>query len=288
VERLERAPQAPSARLSGRPGPPGACGIPSPAPERQLAPPGLALAASTVAAVVGVFAWRAATAPADLVYETKFATTQRVSLADGSQINLNGDSVVRISYTPMLRDVVVERGEALFDITADAKRPFRVSAGSTLTTTLTSRFSVHRKAPDKTEVLVSRGQVIFERARPTLYFNGSGARFVRTLWAGSLADANDHGVLVRTIGTAAVQRRLAWVNGQVDFLGETLDEAVSQINRYNRQKLVIADPAIGRLRVSGTFVATDPESFVASLEKPLHVRASPRPGTIRLVSAKTP
>jgi transmembrane sensor len=182
--------------------------------------------------------------------------------------------------------VVIERGEALFDVAADAKRPFRVSAGNTRTTTLTGRFSVHQKAADMTEVLVSRGQVVFERARSPLYFTGSGARFMRTLWAGTMANANDRGVLVRAIGTAAVQRRLAWVYGQVAFLGETLQEAVLQINRYNRQKLVIADPKIGRLRVSGTFAATDPESFVASLEKPLHVRARPRTDTIRLVSAK--
>lgn len=246
----------------------------------------LAIAASMTLAVIGVFAWRAVSAPDDLVYETKFATTQLVSLADGSQINLNGDSVIRVSYTPRMRDVVIERGEALFDVAMDAQRPFRVSAGDTHTTTLTSRFSVHRTAEDTTEVMVSRGQVVFERARPPLYFTGSGARFVRTLRAGTLANASDGGVFVRTIGTAAVQRRLAWVRGQVAFLGETLHEAVLQINRYNRQKLVIADPKIGRLRVSGTFAATDPESFVASLEKPLHVRARPRTDTIRLVSAK--
>jgi transmembrane sensor len=247
---------------------------------------GLALAASLMLAVVSVFAGRAATAPDELVYETKFATTQLVSLADGSQINLNGDSVIRVSYTPTVRDVVIERGEALFDVAADAKRPFRVSAGKTLTTTLTSRFSVHQKAADTTEVLVSRGQVVFERARPPLYFTGSGARFMHTLWAGTVANANDGGVSVRTIGTAAVQRRLAWVHGQVVFLGETLHEAVLQINRYNRQQLVIADPKIGRLRVSGTFAATDPKSFVASLEKPLHVRARPQTDRIRLVSSK--
>jgi transmembrane sensor len=247
---------------------------------------GIAFAASVTLAVAGVLAWRAAAAPEALIYETRFATTQHVSLADGSQINLNGDSVIRVSYSPEMRDVVVERGEALFDVAADAKRPFRVSAGSTRITALTSRFSVHQKAADTTEVLVSRGQVVFERARSPLYFTGSGARFVRTLWAGNMANANDGGVFVRTIGTSAVQRRLAWVHGQVAFLGETLHEAVLQINRYNRQQLVIADPEIGRLRVSGTFAATDPESFVASLEKPLHVRANPRPNTIRLVSAK--
>jgi transmembrane sensor len=247
---------------------------------------GLAFAASVTLVVVGVLAWRGTTAPEALVYETKFAATQRVSLADGSQINLNGDSVIHVSYTSMMRDVVVERGEALFDVAADAKRPFRVSAGSTRTTTLTSRFSVHQKAADETEVLVSRGQVVMERSRSPLYFIGSGARFVRTVWAGSMANADNGGVFVRTIGTPAVQRRLAWVNGQVAFLGETLHEAVLQINRYNRQQLVIADPEIGRLRVSGTFAATDPKSFVASLEKPLHVRANPRPDTIRLVSAE--
>jgi transmembrane sensor len=246
---------------------------------------GLAVGASVTLAVVGVFAWRNAAAPDALVYETKFATTQHVSLTDGTQINLNGDSVIRVNFTPTLRDVVVERGEALFDVAAEARRPFRVTAGNTVTTTLTSRFSVHRRAADTTEVLVSRGQVVFERARPPLYFTGSGSRFVRTLWAGTMASADNGGIFVRAIGTAAVHRRLAWVDRQVAFLGETLEEAVREINRYNHQQLVILDPAIGQLRVSGRFDATDPDSFVASLEKPLGVRANPRPDTIRLISA---
>ena len=65
-------------------------------------------------------------------------------------------------------------------------------------------------------------------------------------------------------------------------------------HRYNRTKIFIDDPAIADLKVGGTFVRTDPESFVTALGLTMGMQATTVPGdkdrdsrTIRLSGAET-
>lgn len=86
-----------------------------------------------------------------------------------------------------------------------------------------------------------------------------------------------------------VRSRLAWTAGLIQLDGKNLTEAVAEFNRYNRKKLTIADPAIAGLRVSGTFSAHEPDSFVATLARSGQVRevGTPDSQVIRLVSANS-
>jgi transmembrane sensor len=248
---------------------------------------GLAVASTLAVAVCGVVAWQVSPRLKASVYETAFGATEHVTLPDGSKIQLNGDTTLRVQFSPSLRDIELERGEVLVEVARDVKRPFRVSTGSTRAISAESQFSVRRKSSEIVDVLVADGQVVFERARAPLYFGSTGVRFTRTLWRGDAASASNFRVVVRKIGVPAVHRRLAWRDGQVAFLGETLAEAVDEINRYTPSPLIIQDREIASVRVSGTFDVTDAPSFIASLEKPLHVKAvRGRDRNIRLVSAR--
>ena len=62
-----------------------------------------------------------------------------------------------------------------------------------------------------------------------------------------------------------LERRLSWTGGRLQFGGDSLADAVDEFNRYNRLQLRLADGSLARLRVGGTFNATDPESFAAAL-----------------------
>jgi transmembrane sensor len=97
------------------------------------------------------------------------------------------------------------------------------------------------------------------------------------------------GMSVRELRGEDVERRFAWTAGYVSFSGETLAEAVEEINRYNARKLVISDRTIHSLTIGGKFLATDVDSFVAAL-RPLGVRRlkddlAPGDDTIRLVGS---
>jgi hypothetical protein len=77
---------------------------------------------------------------------------------------------------------------------------------------------------------------------------------------------------VERLPAGDLRSRLAWTAGLIQLEGKNLTEAVAEFNRYNRKKLTIADPAIAGLRVSGTFSAREPESFVATLARSGDVR----------------
>lgn len=247
---------------------------------------GLAVASTLAVAVCGAVAWQLSPSFRAPTYATSRGATHRISLPDGSRAQLNGDSAVRIEYSPSERNIEIERGEVLFEVAPDVRRPFQVSTGSTRAIASEGQFSVRLKSPQIVDVLVADGQVAFERARAPLSFGTRGARFTRTLLSGDAARADRFNAVVRRIGVEAVHRRLEWRNGQVSFLGETLAEAVDEINRYNLQPVLIQDRHVGSRRVSGTFRMNDPRSFVRSLEKPLHVKAVGEPGRIRLVDAR--
>lgn len=111
------------------------------------------------------------------------------------------------------------------------------------------------------------------------------------LAAGDTVTLGTRRTRVERLPAGDLHSRLAWTAGLIQLDGKNLTEAVAEFNRYNRKKLTIADPAIARLRVSGTFSAREPESFVATLARSGGVREL-EPGSrtddsqvIRLVGA---
>jgi transmembrane sensor len=75
------------------------------------------------------------------------------------------------------------------------------------------------------------------------------------------------------------------------FDGETIAHAAKAFNRYNRTQILIDDPAIADRKVGGTFVRTDPESFVTALGLTMGIHATTvgtgDDRTIRLSGAET-
>jgi transmembrane sensor len=81
-----------------------------------------------------------------------------VSLVDGSTLELNSRSRVRIRYSDAERDVDLIEGQALFHVAHDAARPFIVHSGTTLVRAVGTQFDVYRK-DSGTTVTVVEGRV---------------------------------------------------------------------------------------------------------------------------------
>jgi transmembrane sensor len=180
-----------------------------------------------------------------------------VPLQDGSQVTLNTGSRLRVELTDSERRVELQQGEAFFEVAHDRARPFIVAAGSRRIVVLGTQFSVRRDG-DKLDVAVTEGSVRLES-------DAAGADAL-LLEAGQLASVDAHsGLSVAKLAPAAAQRRLAWRLGDVDFDGESLAQAVAEINRHNQRHIVIDDPVLARRPVIGTFTANDPEAFATTV-----------------------
>jgi transmembrane sensor len=208
----------------------------------------LVMAAAGFLAIAQGFGWQH--------YETRIGGFSRIVLEDGSVVDLNTNSEIRVRLSDTKREVRLERGEGRFQVVHDSSRPFTVSAASAAVRAVGTAFSVRLRESEQVDVLVSEGKVAIAAARV--------AR-APPLSAGEAAIVLPDRVSVSRVEPQQLESRLAWTSGRLEFRGETLGEAVDEFNRYNRRKLQLADPALAALRVGGTFNATDPESFAAAL-----------------------
>jgi transmembrane sensor len=228
----------------------------------------LAVAAMLLVLAVGAITWILVSRAGWQVYETGFGGFQRVALADGSTTMLNTDSRIRARMSSGRRDIVLDRGEALFTVTHDTRRPFDVTAGDTVVRAVGTAFSVRLRDQQQVDVIVTEGRVAIDP--PDDSVNGKlplpvALPELSTLAAGETVSVKAHRMRVQKIADEDVTRKLAWTKGRLSFDRATLAEAVAEFNRYNRRQLVVDDPRIATLHIGGVFDATDLNSFVDAL-----------------------
>ncbi|HTU65249.1 MAG TPA: FecR domain-containing protein [Steroidobacteraceae bacterium] len=231
-----------------------------PAPRRWH----LAAAAALVLLAGGAF-WFHQRLDGWQTYETSIGVFSRIVLEDGSVVDLNTNSAVRVRLGDARREIRLMRGEGRFQVAHDKSRPFVVAAADAAVRAVGTQFTVRLRDASRVEVVVSEGKVAIAAPRGD----------APSLAAGEAAlVAPDH-VSVTQVPPQQLERRLAWTAGRLEFRGESLDEAVAEFNRYNLRQIRLASPTLGSLRVGGTFKATDPESFAAALASTFKLRVAP-------------
>jgi len=251
------------------------------------------LAAAATLAVICVF-WRGKVESKRNFSEsvaTEIGMLRRLDLPDGSVLKLSADSSVVVSFSRRERKVLLERGEANFEVAKNASWPFVVRAEAVDIQAVGTAFDV-RLLSDSINVLVTEGRVRVSDATsrssliavtgPEIYrvlTAGHGLRVARAT-AGGSSPASAIAVSPREIGEA-----LAWEERRLVFHDERLADIVSEFNRFNRHRLVIGSSALGERKFGGTFPANDCESFVRSLERHYEVTADwlPNETVLRLL-----
>ena len=213
------------------------------------------------------------------VYETAVGERRTVALPDGSRVDLNTASKVRVAFGRDIREVRLLAGEALFEVAKDAARPFVVRAGDAAVRAVGTAFNVRLRG-QAVEVTVTEGVVAVadrsaaERPPPA------------RVPAGRAAIVRRGAVAVAPLDNDALQRRIAWRVGVIELRGETLGQAVAEFNRYRTAKLVLADPRLAAIRVGGTFETDESEKFLAALRSGFGVSTREgADGAVYLVSA---
>jgi len=249
---------------------------------------GLALAAA--ACVIVMVAWIATTRSGRDYFETGIGGYAHLTLADGSVIQLNTNSAVRAWITAGHREVRVIRGEVLVEAAPDPARPLELIAlGTTVrvapSTVDRAALDIRIRAPGVVDVAVKQGGAIVGPSENWLDAALGETPFAHSsattgLTAGDIVRAAPEGFRLGTLAEDDLDRKLSWTVGLLSFRGETLSEVAAEFNRYNRLQLVVADPSIATRRIGGAFQATDPQSFVAGLQKWFDIRAeTPDPKT---------
>jgi transmembrane sensor len=215
-------------------------------------------------------------------YSTALGERRVVTLTDGSRISLDSGSEVTVQYSKNARELHLLRGQARFDVTHDVERPFSVEAGNQKVIATGTAFNIDLSG-QKVFVTLIEGHVVVVDEDDGAVLKASHRIWPKSteLTAGQeLAAAPS---AVPEVAKADIQRVTAWTNGQIMFDNETLSSLVARVNRYSATRIVIADPRIAAMRISGVLNAGDVNGFVDIVTHYLSVRASTNSdGTISL------
>jgi transmembrane sensor len=193
-------------------------------------------------------------------FDTGIGGHRIVPLVDGSRIELNTATTLRTMISAKRRDVWLDRGEAFFDVPHIEGSAFVVHAGPRMITVVGTQFSVRREG-DKITVAVVKGRVRLEDT------TRGESTATTTVTPGDVAIGLGSSTMVTSKPVAAVEDKLTWRDGRLVFDGTSLAEVADEFNRYNRQQLLISDPSVAAIRISGTFKALNVQAFVRLLKE---------------------
>ncbi|MBV7486414.1 FecR family protein [Bordetella sp. BOR01] len=225
-----------------------------------------AVAAVGSAATIGAHRlWRGAPD-----YEAAFSTNRgeqrREQLPDSTQFDLNTGTTARVQFYDDRRNVALAAGEILCRVAPDPNRPFVVDADTGSVRTLGACFNMRREG-DTIVVTVAQGEI-------ELSAGPWWRRQTTRLAAGWEASAGPDGI-PPAYDNADVAAKTAWRDGQIVFRGTPLSEAVAELNRYLDQPVLLRDPKVRGMRISGIFRIDDPGALLAALPRIMPVQVQP-------------
>ena len=212
---------------------------------------------------------------------------REVTLEDGSVVRLSSQTELRVTMQPQLRSIALERGEAMFRVVKDPRRPFIVSAPQARVQAVGTVFAVARNA-ETVVVTVREGSV---SVLPIAQNAQSAAEDARP---GAIALQANERISISSVGVTDGVRRVEpahvpqWDDAQLVFENQRVADVVSRFNQRNRVQIRVTDEALAARKVSGIFDADDPQSFVAFLITVAGAKsAEPRPEEIVVIAPST-
>jgi transmembrane sensor len=248
-----------------------------------------AAAALAACALVAVFVSRPDTPPP--VQAAVVIAPERLTLPDGSLVELKNGARIAQHYSAALREVRLEHGEAHFSVVSDHSRPFVVTTGGVAVRAVGTAFAVQLDRAGEVEVVVSHGTVA---VRPQTAAPGSIDQDALTLDRGKLArigSANPaQAANVRSLDAAELAERLGWRTPRIEFSKATLGEAVELFNRHRRAEMpeLVAGAEVREMPISGVFRADNADAFVALLETAYGLRIQRTAGVVAIGPATAP
>jgi transmembrane sensor len=256
----------------------------------------LALLLWTLAPQIAGIGWARAS-----TFSTGTGQRSTVTLQDGSTVELNSKTRIRVAFSGKRRSVVLLEGQAIFQVAKDVQRPFVVQAGDREIVAVGTAFDVRLDSSavrvtlleGKVAVTPQGGVAALELPLPVLSpaaepIEGRHAK-VRSisherrersdtvyLSPGQQLVANrnvDESASVTTppsLREIDVEKVTSWREGRVFIEDMTLIQAIAEMNKHSAVQIVLGDQSLEALRINGMFRAGDNEAFAHALETYFH------------------
>lgn len=210
-------------------------------------------------------------------YASAIGQRQHIQLADGSEITLNTNTSLEVSWHLRSRRVQLPQGQAMFHVAKATYRPFIVSAAHSETRVLGTRFEVYHQN-EQVAVTVAEGQVrVTSKAADGL----TGT----TLTASQQVRIDNDGRM-HAAETIDPSLSMSWLDGKLVFSQTPLQQVIAEIQRYRTEPIRLQAGKATRLKLSGTFSIDNTDKLLQLLPDILPVRLEQQADGSLLISAK--
>ncbi|WP_425220739.1 FecR family protein [Pseudomonas sp.] len=218
-------------------------------------------AAACVFAMLGGLGWsqqQRIMLPLIADHHTAAGEVRSLTLADGSEVLLDSASAIRVNYSSAQRQVELLAGAAIFQVAAQADRPFVVAADGGTTRALGTRFVVQRQ---------DDGAALVGVLEHSVEVTSGGHQW--QLAEGESLRYDAQGLSPQALD---LPRLTSWQRGLLVFDRTPLAQAVAQLNHYRAGHILIADQALGQREVSGVIRLDDLDNALSTLTREMDLR----------------
>ncbi len=214
------------------------------------------------------------------MYETAIGEKKTVLLPDGSEVVLNTNSQLSLTFSPSARVLHLRRGEILIRVASNPVRPLSVIAADRIVQAIGTEFTVEITENEQVEVMVTEGKVVVG-IRPLTVgmpgtMNGDGDTLVlppvlaqreeNTVSAGEEVILGENDTVKSAVTDDDIEVKLSWNEGRLIFRSEPLEKALHEVERYTTVEFVLLDETLKTRTVSGRFRSGDVEALLESLQ----------------------
>lgn len=180
-------------------------------------------------------------------FKTSTADHKIIELEDGSSVHLAPESAIEVTFEATSRQVHLLKGDAYFEVSPDADKPFSVAAGDTLVKVVGTAFNVDQR-DGGVVVSVSHGHVVVEDTRDQ--FGES-----RDLIGGEeITLTEDKGAV---LGNKAPEEVASWRDGKLIAQDWRIGDVVDALRSYHNGIILVSDVFASR-RVTGIYKLDTP------------------------------
>lgn len=244
---------------------------------------GLAFAMIMVVLGAGFYSYMMPTNEAEetLYYSTARAEMKTITLEDGSTVHLNAQSKISVEYTSNDRTIILEQGEALFNVAHNPVRPFLVYAGDGKVQAIGTQFNVKLMPDFNVMVTLVEGMI---RVTQDVGNHENLIRIMRTPGARALLRpflSTDPAGAQETIPEIKITQHnrdpfqgvLSWREGKLVFQGQRLDTVLYEINRHSNHRIILKNKKAFGLPVYAVFNSGDWRGALSAIVKSYPVKA---------------
>jgi len=206
---------------------------------------------------------------------TSVGEQRTLNLDDGTRVELNTNTRLRVKFDRQTRTVILQSGEAYFQV-AHEHRPFIVIAGERKIQALGTTFTVRRDetSDDAVTVTLIEGRVAVAPLNADNLAAPAPSPAVTVLKAGQRLRTRPN--TQPTVDVPSIDKATGWMRGQLIFDHTPLREAAAEFSRYNKIKITVASPTAAAIPIGGIFRIGDSKSFARAVAASYDLKVTQR------------